>query len=648
MEIKEFNIKPSSNRRLLVQQVEQQSVLCDIKVKMGQWERRFHRCVLAASPFFEHAMKSNFRERVTGVIQISVGTPETVEQALMFLYGKKPEITEENVESLLTLAEFLMIENLKSLCINWLRSCDISDEDCITILHLSSVYNFKVPDLNKFIEGHLLRLLQKPQMVILTKDSVEHLLSNRRLTYVSTEEKLKFLARWCTVNTDERKQSVKELLNKIDFDDVDKHVLEDIIQDSPLRDIEVCINALEKRPCNISGNHKVLLVPDGKKKGCFWCLDLNRQEWYRMDYVYFTETYTKIEDLYPKVAGARNSSELYFVNIQYPTRSVFCLNLVTDEWKMYRIVLPTAYRIEHFCMHKDICFACTNCSQPGRNDTSVVYAGYAGRKSFHLSPIFALKDQMICYFCFNESSTLAVVTKSAKCVFLYDFANFKLVKVPLGITAMDKIIPTRNGFVLFNQARCVFISRLMGPCLSREYLIQKISLLMEENSDIKSEFYFCGEYCFRYSEDSMARKLALHYVTHDEMLNTGCANNWKLLPLPGDNENRNKKLFLLGNHMRNSRLGRFMQTSWKNGRQCMVEIPKGKLRCQIDCPHCKVIHRDEFTERDDSDIESYESESSNISSYDCESVDKDSEMSHESDYSETSYESESDYNFDFM
>jgi len=60
---------------------------------------------------------------------LTIGTRETIDMALLFLYGKWPKLTNENIYHMFDLAEFLMILELKSLSCKWIQTVDISDEN---------------------------------------------------------------------------------------------------------------------------------------------------------------------------------------------------------------------------------------------------------------------------------------------------------------------------------------------------------------------------------------------------------------------------------------------------------------------------------------------------------------------------------------
>ncbi|XP_052816766.1 uncharacterized protein LOC128243202 [Mya arenaria] len=129
----------------LIGQVERQDEYCDFTVEFGTWTKRFHRCVLAGSGFFETLFgQKEFIEHQKGSVHIHIGDKDTLEQALMFLYNKFPVLNMDNISLMLEMAEFLLIPTLKSYCVEWLNELTITRHIVWIILSLESLYDFQV------------------------------------------------------------------------------------------------------------------------------------------------------------------------------------------------------------------------------------------------------------------------------------------------------------------------------------------------------------------------------------------------------------------------------------------------------------------------------------------------------------------------
>jgi hypothetical protein len=162
---------------------------------------------------------------IAGVVEVSVGTSNSVEMAIMYLYGVVPDINIDNVELLFQQAEYFMIAGLKTYCINWLCSSEITEETHMFVFQLSSVYNFEVPNCMAYIESHLPEVLQNQEALQFSKELIKRLFTDERLSYVTMDERLSFLIKWIRENSDGIKTNIIELFETIDIQDVTDSVL---------------------------------------------------------------------------------------------------------------------------------------------------------------------------------------------------------------------------------------------------------------------------------------------------------------------------------------------------------------------------------------------------------------------------------------
>ena len=161
---------------------------------------------------------------MTGLIQFSIGTSNSVEAAVNFLYGQRPKIAADNVESILEVVEFLMMDELKALCIKKLKSLQVDINNCLKLVLLTSRYDFYLEKLSNFILSHLQELLPYDEMLLLDRDSVYYILTDPLLSYVSREDSLKYLIRW-TAHFAERNADFAELWACLETEDISPSVL---------------------------------------------------------------------------------------------------------------------------------------------------------------------------------------------------------------------------------------------------------------------------------------------------------------------------------------------------------------------------------------------------------------------------------------
>ncbi|XP_053385411.1 uncharacterized protein LOC123538305 isoform X2 [Mercenaria mercenaria] len=335
MEVDDNKHNPESYFSFLVQQVENQSDLCDVTVKLGMWEKKFHRCVLAASPFFETVTNGYCAETQSDIAEIKIDTtPEVLEMALMFLYGIIPTFTINNVGGLLELAEFLLLKCLKSVCINWLNSLDFNKVNCMYVIQLSTKYNFEVTTCIDYIESHLPETFQNSDAWNLSKESVEYLFGNRKFSYVQMDDKLTFLMKWVNMHPSESVENVTALFRTIDMRGVSYSVWENTTRIFPFNEIINSNKIVRLADAEVS-RHNILIM--SSDKGNFWCLDIEDDRWYQLNSSIF-ESHRYDKD-YPEIAGLRNNlPEIYFtenLDLGYPCTKVSTVNLETDQTHTY-------------------------------------------------------------------------------------------------------------------------------------------------------------------------------------------------------------------------------------------------------------------------------------------------------------------------
>lgn len=105
---------------------------CDVTLKVTDKEYKAHRSVLIArSSVFAATFKHNLLERRTGVITISDCDSDSFQLFLDYLYsGKVEELSFRNAQSLYHTSEKYNVEELKTLCVEYLKQCLTVENVC--------------------------------------------------------------------------------------------------------------------------------------------------------------------------------------------------------------------------------------------------------------------------------------------------------------------------------------------------------------------------------------------------------------------------------------------------------------------------------------------------------------------------------------
>ena len=95
-------------------------------------------------------------------VNISVGKVSAIKEAVRFLYNGIIEITKSTLKDLLEVADYLQIDDLKSVCTNYLNQMRICPENCLYLCLLASKYELDYYNhAIEFVKGHLPEVLQQ-------------------------------------------------------------------------------------------------------------------------------------------------------------------------------------------------------------------------------------------------------------------------------------------------------------------------------------------------------------------------------------------------------------------------------------------------------------------------------------------------------
>ncbi|XP_045178896.2 uncharacterized protein LOC123538675 [Mercenaria mercenaria] len=528
MEAEACTNQPKAILQFLAQQVQEQSELCAITVKKGHWEKKFHRCILAASPFFKRAIMGIFLEKKTGVVEIRIDvTAKEIETALLFLYGRTPTINVDNVGGLLELAEFFMIKGLKYECIVWFRAMKINIDTCVGVLQLSNKYNFEVKECTDFIESHLSAVLQHDTATRLTEDLMERFFSDERLSYVTMDEKFRFLLQWICKHPSVTRENIAILFESINVQEVTQSTWETARLNPIFCEILISSNVVR-----LAGFYRVAMITPSKK-GSF-CLDLQQNEWYRLKSNIYDSNHL-FKD-FPVIC--RNRTEIYFTRSTHnPVSSkvlLTTLNFESEQMNVYEVALKgentTNTGTTEICVtlmeDKVVANMCKNVSVtrssnvsvtrsiiqrrsrwhrthywkdiPSTDDTyntSVLYIGHLLDGLIELTPIFSFLNETIEKTCSNGLSSIVLLPHFLKSyVFLFDLLDYKLEKLELSSekrTMHDKMVQTDGGFLIYNDKRCFCLTRLSGPSLSKKYHVEEHEFENNTSESVRYH-YSCG------------------------------------------------------------------------------------------------------------------------------------------------------------
>ncbi|KAH3697004.1 kelch-like protein 21 [Dreissena polymorpha] len=221
-----------------------QSEFCDITLAFAGIEMKAHWCVLVACPYFQSLYNSGMCEKVQGKVHIRVGKLSAVRSAITFLYTGTIKIQYAAIRDILEVADYLQIDDLKSECTNYLMGVEVSISNCVHMCLLASQYDLdNYPRVFEYMRGHLPEVLQQPDMLILTAESVVEMIKDPTLSYVPRIDFFKFILKWVENDKEQRMRFFEVMFCALELQKMNKEFLE--------MEVETCEYVAMSEKCKV-------------------------------------------------------------------------------------------------------------------------------------------------------------------------------------------------------------------------------------------------------------------------------------------------------------------------------------------------------------------------------------------------------------
>ncbi|XP_043087708.1 kelch-like protein 35 [Puntigrus tetrazona] len=190
----------------------------DVVLQVDGCEFPCHRATLCASSvFFRTMFSSSFKESTQPTVKLQGISGSAMDSLLDFIYEGRLKLDEENVESIFLAAYQLDIPVLTKTCVQFLQE-RVSPSNCLGLMDFASLYVYALQPLQEQCQTLLYQdfqeVLQHKEFLSLPKARVLELLACECLQV--TEEVLVTAAlRWVHHRPDERKQNLRELLERL-------------------------------------------------------------------------------------------------------------------------------------------------------------------------------------------------------------------------------------------------------------------------------------------------------------------------------------------------------------------------------------------------------------------------------------------------
>lgn len=194
-----------------------QGHLCDLTIKVQNHSFSAHRVILAAGiPYFQKAFLRSAVE--TGETEIAVEEldPEALESLIHFTYTNEIKISIENAQSLLVASQFLLMNEVRDACVEFLSKRLRADNVLRLRTFACSVENLDLfESCNRFILKNFEQFMKSDDFLSLPPSSIKEIISDDDLNVSSEEVVFEALMAWVKALPDERNSALPELLSEV-------------------------------------------------------------------------------------------------------------------------------------------------------------------------------------------------------------------------------------------------------------------------------------------------------------------------------------------------------------------------------------------------------------------------------------------------
>jgi hypothetical protein len=466
-------------------------------------------------------------------------------------------------------------------------------------------------------------------MVNLTEDSMLLLFSDKRLSCAPMDDRLLFLFRWLDANPGFRRAYIKDLLKYIDIHSISNQCLQACLQNP---DLACHIQSEHMTPAE-SNDHRVLIIKDVYYDYVFWCLDLERDQWFRVKSNSLKEELSnrsvEMSGTCTNTAGSivcsiRSYKDISFVLLDLPNDACTKMNLIGSEEEGLSIEMSGNVKIDG-----NVCIVSVN-KQIERNKNpykksglsdihhkfrhmsmmgltsqrqslalqmrekirrrtfeniiiSTLYIGHIGESNVVMSPLFSFKDDKILKYAISDNA-IAIIFQSRQFVAMYDLIDGHLERESQWTSDSDEIAPIKDGFVIYDNTRCITLTRMKGECL---FTVKKIPF--GQIYVPKFEYFICSQMLFRYYTTDYRDNYIFEYTPFQTLVSQEPLV-WSSLSRHTEWEPEVWKT-LVWNQLPLPKEAALLSTNTIKESCFEIFLPKSMLCCHVDSPHCKTTSR---------------------------------------------------------
>lgn len=209
--------------------------MCDVTLIADGMEIPAHKMVLAScSPYF-YAMFTGFEESRQDRITLQGVDYHALQLLVEYVYTSLVEVTEENVQVLLTAANLLQLTDVRDACCDYLQT-QLDPSNCLGIRDFADLHGcvdlFNYAD--TYIEQHFTEVVQYDEFLSMTHEQVANLIRSDRLSVTTEEKVFECVIAWVQFDPDVRQQHLGSLMEHVRLPLLSQDYLVQRVENEPL------------------------------------------------------------------------------------------------------------------------------------------------------------------------------------------------------------------------------------------------------------------------------------------------------------------------------------------------------------------------------------------------------------------------------
>jgi len=217
-------------------QLRKEGVLCDVRLLVEDQSFLAHRSILAAgSPYFRGLFTNDMKEKILMECKLDQLQAEIMEQLLSYIYTGNVTLSEENVQSLVAAADYLLIQSLKDIGCQFLQSL-LSPTRCFSLRDFAEKYSCDSlkSSATSYIVKHFTEACDTEAFKSVDYRVYTEIIARDDLEVSREEDVYETLITWVKHDLDTRREHFEELFSKIRLTSLSKHYLVDQVENEEL------------------------------------------------------------------------------------------------------------------------------------------------------------------------------------------------------------------------------------------------------------------------------------------------------------------------------------------------------------------------------------------------------------------------------